>query len=115
MMAAVSQFPGTVEHIVNAYDQAVEDDKLTDVLIGYLDPTDDVPSAAQVQNRNDSDSDDDEERKPTRGLILRRRGALRGHPKQLKKTERNIKRYGRDGMLPSKTSVRFPSALPCSS
>ena len=98
VMAAVSQFPGTVEYIVNAYDQAVEDDKLTDVLIGYLDPTDDVPPAAQVQNRNDSDSDDDEETETNTGPDPEEaRARFEVIRKQLKKTERNIKRYGRDG------------------
>ena len=96
VMAAVSQFPGTVEYIVNAYDQAVEDDKLTDVLIGYLDPTDDVPPAAQVQNRNDSD--DDEETETNTGPDPEEaRARFEVIRKQLKKTERNIKRYGRDG------------------
>ena len=98
VMAAVSQFPGTVEYIVNAYDQAVEDDKLTDVLIGYLDPTDDVPPAAQVQNRNDSDNDDDEETESNTGPDPEEaRARFEVIRKQLKKTERNIKRYGRDG------------------
>ena len=98
VMAAVSQFPGTVAYIVNAYDQAVEDDKLTDVLIGYLDPTDDVPPAAQVQNRNDSDSDDDEETETNTGPDPEEaRARFEVIRKQLKKTERNIKRYGRDG------------------
>jgi len=98
VMAAVSQFPGTVEYIVNAYDQAVEDDKLTDVLIGYLDPTDDVPPAAQVQNRNDGDSDDDEETETNTGPDPEEaRARFEVIRKQLKKTERNIKRYGRDG------------------
>ncbi|MFZ8890185.1 MAG: RNA polymerase sigma factor RpoD [Pseudomonadales bacterium] len=98
VMAAVSQFPGTVEYIVNAYDQAVEDDKLTDVLIGYLDPTDDVPPAAQVQNRNDSDNDDDEETETNTGPDPEEaRSRFEVIRKQLKKTERNIKRYGRDG------------------
>ena len=98
VMAAVSQFPGTVEYIVNAYDQAVEDDKLTDVLIGYLDPPDDVPPAAQVQNRNDSDNDDDEETETNTGPDPEEaRARFEVIRKQLKKTERNIKRYGRDG------------------
>lgn len=98
VMAAVSQFPGTVEYIVDAYDRAVEDDKLTDVLIGYLDPTDDVPPAAQVQNRNDSENDDEEETETNTGPdpeeARQRFEAIR---KQVKKTERNVKRYGRDG------------------
>ncbi|MBL6719263.1 MAG: RNA polymerase sigma factor RpoD [Pseudomonadales bacterium] len=98
VMAAVSQFPGTVEYIVNAYDQAVEDDKLTDVLIGYLDPTDDVPPAAQVQNRNDGDNDDDDETETNTGPDPEEaRARFEVIRKQLKKTERNIKRYGRDG------------------
>ena len=98
VMAAVSQFPGTVEYIVNAYDKAVEDDKLTDVLIGYLDPIDDVPPAAQVQNRNDSDNDDDEETETNTGPDPEEaRSRFEVIRKQLKKTERNIKRYGRDG------------------
>ena len=97
VMAAVSQFPGTVEYIISAYDQAVEDEKLTDVLIGYLDPTDDVPPAAQVQNRNDSEDDDEETETNTGPDPEEARARFEAIRKQLKKTERNIKRYGRDG------------------
>ena len=64
VMGALSQFPGTVQSILDAYDRAVEDEKLSDVLIGYLDPTDDVPPAAQVKNRNEEKNkakDDEEE------------------------------------------------------
>ncbi|MDA0955991.1 MAG: RNA polymerase sigma factor RpoD, partial [Proteobacteria bacterium] len=97
VMAAVSQFPGTVEYIVDAYDRAVEDDKLTDVLIGYLDPTDDVPPAAQVQNRNDSENDDEETETNTGPDPEEARLRFEAIRKQMKKTERNVKRYGRDG------------------
>jgi RNA polymerase primary sigma factor len=95
VMAALSQFPGTVDRILDAYDAAVADEKLSDVLIGYLDPTDDVPPAAQVQNRDDKkDDDDDTPTGPDPKEAAERFEAIR---KQLKKTERNLKRYGREG------------------
>ena len=121
VMGAISKFPGTVHLILNAYDKATEDERLSDVLIGYLDPTDDVPAAPQVQreaaaaatakkaaaakNKADDDSDDDdngnddeseeeENKGPDPVEASKRFEAIR---KQLKKTERNLKRYGRDG------------------
>ena len=99
VMAALSQFPGTVEYIVDAYDAAIADDKLTDVLIGYLDPTDDVPPATQVQKGadKDKDKDDDDDETPVGPDPVEAAERFEAIRKQLKKTERNIKRYGRDG------------------
>ncbi len=121
VMGAISKFPGTVHLILNAYDKATEDERLSDVLIGYLDPTDDVPAAPQVQreaaaaatakkaaaaknkadddsddddNGNDDDSEEEENKGPDPVEASKRFEAIR---KQLKKTERNLKRYGRDG------------------
>lgn len=101
VMAALSQFPGTVQYILDAYDAAIADDKLTDVLIGYLDPTDDVPPATQVQkNAADKDKakkDDDEDDTPTGPDPVEAAERFEAIRKQLKKTERNLKRYGREG------------------
>ena len=46
VMSAVALFPGSVRHLLGAYDQAVGNSKLAEVLVGYLDPTDNVPEAA---------------------------------------------------------------------
>ena len=46
VMSAVALFPGSVRHLLAAYDQAVANGKLAEVLVGYLDPTDNVPEAA---------------------------------------------------------------------
>ena len=97
VMAALSQFPGTVQYIVDAYDAAIADDKLTDVLIGYLDPTDDVPPATQVQKGADKDKDDDDDDTPVGPDPVEAAERFETIRKQLKKTERNIKRYGREG------------------
>jgi len=48
VQAAVAHFPGTVEYILETYNDVTRDNRLGDLLIGYLDPTDDVPEAAQV-------------------------------------------------------------------
>jgi RNA polymerase primary sigma factor len=97
VMAALSQFPGTVQTILDAYDRAVADERLSDVLIGYLDPTDDVPAATQVQNRKDASDDDEENETPTGPDPEEARRRFEAIRKQLKKTERNVKRYGREG------------------
>jgi RNA polymerase primary sigma factor len=106
VMAALSQFPGTVEYIVDAYDAAIADEKLTDVLIGYLDPTDNVPPATQVQknadnknadNKNADNKNDDDDDTPVGPDPVEAAERFEAIRKQLKKTERNLKRYGRDG------------------
>ncbi len=48
VLSAVSYYPGTVDLLLNTYAEVSEENKLGDLLIGYLDPTDDVPEAAQV-------------------------------------------------------------------
>jgi RNA polymerase primary sigma factor len=50
MLHAAAYYPGTVEYLLEAYNEAAKEEKLADVLVGYLDPTDNVPEAAQVQS-----------------------------------------------------------------
>ncbi|WP_461482320.1 sigma-70 family RNA polymerase sigma factor, partial [Porticoccus sp.] len=70
LMSALAEWPGVVDQIISEYDLIEgEQRKLSDVLIGYLDPMDHVPSAlAQAEaakNREEEKarqaSDDDEE------------------------------------------------------
>ena len=100
-MAALAHFPGSVQLILSAYDQAVEDARLSDVLIGYLDPVDKVPEAAQVdlaaqaakKAQAKDDDEEEEEKGPDPVEAKKRFTALR---KQYQKSERAIKRNGRD-------------------
>jgi RNA polymerase primary sigma factor len=48
VQAAIAYFPGTVEYILETYAESSKENRLADLLIGYLDPTDDVPEAAQI-------------------------------------------------------------------
>ena len=98
MLHAAAYYPGTVEYLLDAYAEAAKEDKLSDVLVGYLDPTDDVPEAAQVQpgakaNADDDDDDGEEENKgPDPAEAKRRFTALK---RQFNKTQKVIKDKGR--------------------
>ena len=64
-MAALAEWPAAVDHLLAEYDLIeTEERKLSDVLIGYLNPMDHVPSAlAQAEaakNKEEEDEDEDE-------------------------------------------------------
>ncbi len=94
VLHAVAHFPGTTDAVLAEYDASQEEEgKLADVLIGFLDPADYVPPAAQVVPGEKKDEDEEEEDKgPDPVLAAERFETLR---KQIKKTERAIKKHGR--------------------
>ncbi|MEQ8482853.1 MAG: RNA polymerase sigma factor RpoD [Pseudomonadales bacterium] len=110
MLHAAAYYPGTVEYLLEVYNEAAKEERLSDVLVGYLDPTDDVPEAAQVQpaaaaarrgndDSDDSDDDDDdsssseeENKGPDPAEAKRRFTALK---RQFNKTQKAIKDKGR--------------------
>ncbi len=82
VLSALAYFPGTVEYLLETYDTAIEQDKLSDLLVGYLDPAENVPRAAQVDARtqaanNKKDDDDNEKKGPDPVEAARRFGELR--------------------------------------
>ena len=103
MLHAAAYYPGTVEYLLEVYAEAAKEERLSDVLVGYLDPTDDVPEAAQVQpgannNKNDDDNDvddddgEEENKGPDPAEAKRRFTALK---RQFNKTQKLIKDKGR--------------------
>ncbi|MFV8819694.1 RNA polymerase sigma factor RpoD [Haliea sp. E17] len=97
LMAALALFPGAVKQIVDEYDLvAKEERRLGDIIVGYLDPTDDVPSAADMaqQANNDSGEDDEEnESGPDPVEAKKRFTALK---RQLNKADKAIAAKGRN-------------------
>ena len=81
VLAASARFPGTVEYILDRYAEVSKEDRLPDLLVGYLDPADHVPPAAKVDLTAATESKDDdttEERKgPDPVEAARRFGALK--------------------------------------
>jgi RNA polymerase primary sigma factor len=105
VLHALAGFPGTVDRILDVYDQSqTEEGKLADMLVGFLDPTEFVKPAAQVVPGEVKNTDDEEEedKGPDPVKAAERFGALR---KQQKKTERVIKKDGRDNKSVAKELV----------
>ena len=104
LMAAVSDWPTTVAAIITEYERVEAGErKLTDIISGYLNPMEHVPSAlaqqqaAEALKLENGDTEEEEEEQHEGGLdpevAFERFDAIR---KQLKKTENSVSRYGRD-------------------
>ncbi len=109
LMAAMAFFPGTVEYVLDDYALVEKEEKrLSDILTGYLDITEDTievavdsPEAEKPESDDDdsedddsSDSDDDDNAggpDPEEARI--RFGELQ---KQMRSTQRALKKYGRE-------------------
>ena len=64
MLTALAGYPGTVEYLLETYAEVVKEEKLADLLVGYLDPTEHVPAATQVGADGPVKSDEDEDDEP---------------------------------------------------
>lgn len=64
MLTALASYPGTVEYLLETYAEVVKEEKLADLLVGYLDPTEHVPAATQVGADGPIAKDDDEDDEP---------------------------------------------------
>ena len=96
-LTALAYYPGAVEYLLETYAEVTKEDKLSDLLVGYLDPTDNVPQAQQVQpgqqNQAKDDDDDDEGPKGPDPVEAKRRfTALK---RQYNKTQKVLKESGR--------------------
>jgi RNA polymerase primary sigma factor len=98
VLNAVSSFPGPVAFTLNKYEATKEEEgKLADLLIGFLNPVENVIPAAQVvPGEKKEDDDDAEEKKGADPVLAAERFAIL--EKQFKKTERSIKKYDRNSM-----------------
>ncbi len=105
LLAALACYPGTVAHVLAEYELvAKEEKKLSDLMVGYLDPAEHVPSAAEVaaarERAEASDGDDDEpDTGPDPVKAKKRFTALK---RQNNKTEKVIAAQGRD----SKSAIK---------
>ncbi len=115
VMTAMAYFPGSVDLLLAAYDKAVEDGKLADVLVGYLDPTDDVPVAAQVQpkvagevDKKDDEEEEEKNKGPDPEIARERFETLR---KQYARTKRSVARNGRDSKAAEKEMAKLAEAF----
>ncbi|MCY4045804.1 MAG: RNA polymerase sigma factor RpoD [Cellvibrionales bacterium] len=117
LLHAVASYPNTVDKVIDLYNQVeTEEVRLEDILMGYLDASDDIPEITPVDDSqtdiNESDdsveSDDEDEEAGPSGPdpeeARKRFGALE---KDLKKANTALKKYGRY----HKSSIKALSAL----
>ena len=103
LMHALAYWPDTVAKLIAEYELIdKEERRIPDIIAGWLDPADDVPAAgpaaqqAKAKDEKGGDTDSEEDEVDT-GLdpeeVKERFGLLK---KQLTKTEKAIKKHGRD-------------------
>ena len=96
MLSAAAYYPGPVEYLLETYADASKEDRLGDLLVGYLDPTDNVPQAAQVQpGATKDDTDDDDDEGPTGPDPVEAKRRFTALKRQFNKTQKVVKEKGR--------------------
>ncbi len=95
-LSALAYYPGAVEYLLETYAEVTKEDKLSDLLVGYLDPTDHVPQAAQVQPGQQQAKDDDEDDEPKGPDPVEAKRRFTALKRQYNKTQKVIKEKGRD-------------------
>jgi RNA polymerase primary sigma factor len=120
LMAALAFYPGTVKTLLDEYDKTVTEGKrLGDVLVGYLDPAEEVPPASEeaVPEEEDAASKEEEEEEnkttdeeestesgPDPEIARIRFGELR---EQFEKVEKSIKKHGRYNKQTAKELIQL--------
>ena len=91
ILSALAHYPGTVEYILDTYAEVTKENKLADLLVGYLDPVDDVPAATQVGSEDlglpsgDDDDEEEENKGPDVDEAKRRFSLLKRHYNKMQK------------------------------
>ena len=92
-LSALAFFPGTVSMILDEYDAYKnEERRLDEIISGYLNPVEHVPSAAQKTAGQKDDDDDDKETGPDPVEAEKRFSAIK---KQYNKTAKAVEKHGR--------------------
>jgi len=113
VLTALAYFPGTVEYILDTYAEVTKEDKLADLLVGYLDPTDHVPAATQVgadgvKKTNDDDDDEEENKGPDPEEAKKRFTQLK---RAYNKTQKVLAEHGRDSEEAAKQLEKLGEAF----
>ena len=115
VLTALSYYPGTVEYLLETYAEVVKEDKLADLLVGYLDPTDHVPAATQVGadgvKKPESDDDEEEENKGPDPVEAKKRFSLL--KRQYNKYNKLVEEKGAKSKEAEAQAVKLSEAYCC--
>ncbi len=100
LLAALALYPGAVKQILDEYELVTKEERrLSDIMVGYLDPAEHVPSAAEMAEAaaasNTGSDDDDEEEADTGPDPVEAKKRFTALKRQYNKTEKAIAAKGR--------------------
>jgi RNA polymerase primary sigma factor len=120
VLSALSYYPGPVDYLLETYAEATREGRLSDLLVGYLDPTDNVPQAQQVQpgaqqaaaaaaaaKKKDGDDDEEEDKGPDPVEAKRRFTKLKRNYNKARKLKEES---GRDAKVTRAQLVKLAEA-----
>jgi len=95
LMAALAYYPKIACRLCDEYDVvAKEERKLSDILVGYLDPADHVPSAQEIAEQNANSGNDDSEETETGPDPVEAKKRFTALKRQCTKTEKVLEEKG---------------------
>ena len=95
LLSALAFYPGVARKLSNEYELvAKEEKKLSDILVGYLDPADHVPSAQEIAEQNANKENDDSEEVDTGPDPVEAKKRFTALKRQCTKTEKTLAEKG---------------------
>ena len=108
LMAALAYYPRVARRLCEEYDLvAKEERKLSDVLVGYLDPADHVPSAQEIAEQNANSGNDDSEETDTGPDPVEAKKRFTALKRQCTKTENVLEEKGYDSKEAQKEMAKL--------
>ena len=107
-MAALAYYPRVARRLCDEYDLvAKEERKLSDILVGYLDPADHVPSAQEIAEQNANSGNDDSEETDTGPDPVEAKKRFTALKRQCTKTENVLEEKGYDSKEAQKEMAKL--------
>ena len=108
LMAALAYYPRVARRLCDEYDLvAKEERKLSDILVGYLDPADHVPSAQEIAEQNANSGNDDSEETDTGPDPVEAKKRFTALKRQCTKTENVLEEKGYDSKEAQKEMAKL--------
>ena len=108
LMAALAFYPRVARRLADEYDLvAKEERKLSDILVGYLDPADHVPSAQEIAEQNANSGNDDSEETETGPDPVEAKKRFTALKRQCTKTEKVLEEKGYDSKEAQKEMAKL--------
>ena len=108
LMAALAYYPRVARRLCEEYDLvAKEERKLSDILVGYLDPADHVPSAQEIAEQNANSGNDDSEETDTGPDPVEAKKRFTAMKRQCTKTENVLEEKGYDSKEAQKEMAKL--------